>query len=152
MTRAVEALLFEHYGEVAAPLLGPMLDWLLAVRRHCRDDLDLFLIFSVVALRTFGDPRAATLDFAAVDQGELERYPSLLTNTRSIAASTGIPYETTRRKVEKLLELGWVERRVGGLALTTQASINFSDARRRMLAMVASHHAATAGLLARKGD
>ena len=150
MSVDIEELLYLNYDQVAGPLLEPMLEWLLAVRSHCVDDLDLFLIFTVIALRTFGDPRIAGTDFASVDRGEVASYPSLLTNVRSISASTGIPYETTRRKVDKLLELGWVERRDGGLALTTEASVKFSDARSRMLAMVKAHYGIVTRLLAKE--
>ena len=150
MGRTVEELLFDNYAELADPILTPLLDWLLAVRGHFQDDLDLFLIWIVVAIRTTGDPRAQALHFPAVGRGEVPEYPSLLTNTRSIAASTGIPYETTRRKVEQLLAAGWVERRPGGLALTLKASTNFSENRRRLLALVAAHHRLVERLLQRE--
>ena len=148
MSTRVENLLYENYGRVGAPILTPMLDWLLAVRAHFHDDLEQFLIFIAIGLRTFADPRSADIDFPAVDRGEVASHPSLLTNVRSIAASTGLPYETTRRKVDKLLALGWIERRERGLAITTKASMEFAEMRRRMLAMVASHYAVTAKLLA----
>lgn len=35
-------------------------------------------------------------------------------NTISIAMATGIPRETVRRKVDRLLQLGWIERRESG--------------------------------------
>jgi hypothetical protein len=149
--RQAEALLFDNYGRVAAPVLGPMLDWLLAVRAHFQDDLDLFLIFIVIGMRTLGHPSIGEVSFASVDLSKIESYPSLLTNVRSVSASTGLPYETTRRKVDKLLELGWIERREGGLAITPTASVQFAEVRSRMLAMVAANHALVDQLLAEGG-
>ena len=150
MARRVEDLLYQNYSRIGGPILTPMLDWLLAVRAHFHDDLEQFLIFIAIALRTFADPRSGEIDFAAVDRGEVASHPSLLTNVRSIAASTGLPYETTRRKVDKLLALGWIERRGRGLAVTTKASMEFAEMRRRMLAMVASHYTVTATLVAQE--
>ncbi len=152
MRRTVEELLFENYGELADPILTPLLDWLLAVRSHFSDDLDLFLIFIVVAIRTTGDPRAQAIHFPDVGRGEVPEYPSLLTNTRSIAASTGIPYETTRRKVEQLLASDWIERRQGGLALTVKASEQFGESRRTLFTLVAAYHSLVERLLRRTAD
>jgi len=56
VTRSLEDLLYERWGQVAVPVLVPLLDWLLEVRGQFKDDLDLFLIFAVVGLRTLGHP------------------------------------------------------------------------------------------------
>lgn len=44
-------------------------------------------------------------------------------NAYSVAASTGIPRETVRRKVARLVELGWIEKRPGGHLFVTPAAI-----------------------------
>lgn len=47
-------------------------------------------------------------------------------NAYSIAAATGLPRETVRRKIARLVELGWIARRDNGhLFLTAQAIRHF---------------------------
>lgn len=47
-------------------------------------------------------------------------------NAYSIAAATGLPRETVRRKIARLVELGWIERRENGhLFLTVRAITHF---------------------------
>ena len=147
-------LLFSRYSFIAKDLLALQLDGLVAVRAHFGGDLDRFVIFLLVALRTAQDPRTAAIDPLAVRRGEVSRYPSLLTNVRSIAASTDIPYETVRRKVTHLMDSGWIERIDGQLTLTVKASIEFRDLRGKMLATVVAHHAIVEAELAavRRGE
>lgn len=47
-------------------------------------------------------------------------------NAYSIAAATGLPRETVRRKITRLIELGWIQRRDNGhLLVTSQALTRF---------------------------
>jgi len=133
-------LLFARYSFIAKDLLALQLDSLVAVRAHFGGDLDRFVVFLLIALRTAEDPRTRQIDPLAVRRGEVSLYPSLLTNVRSIAASTDIPYETVRRKVAHLIDAGWVERRDGQLTLTVAASFAFRDLREKMLRNVVAHH------------
>ena len=59
-----------------------------------------------------------------VDLGHPERRQSLLPpcNTYSISQSLGVPNETVRRKVKKLIGLGWVHRNDNGELTSTVAS------------------------------
>jgi hypothetical protein len=146
--KPVSELLFDNYPLVAKDFLAYSLDSLIVVRSHFGGDLDAYVVFLLIALRTAEDPRTMAIDPHAVRRGEVARYPSLLTNVRSVAASTGIPYETARRKVAKLIEQGWVERRAGSLSLTVKASTEFRDVREKLFAMVEGHHAIVSRLLA----
>jgi hypothetical protein len=148
MTQSVPDLLFDNYSRVAKDLLAGSLDVLIAVRTHFGGDLDAYVVFLLIALRTAQDPRISAIDPHAVRRGEVDAYPSLLTNVRSIAASTGIPYETTRRKIARLIEQGWVERRDGALMLTVKASSDFRPVRQTLFEMVADHHRLVTRLLA----
>lgn len=148
MDEPVSDLLFDHYPAVAKDLLAPLLDLLVAVRTHFGGDLDRFLIFLLISLRTAQHPRAQAMDPHAVRRGEVESYPSLFTNVRSIAASTQIPYETVRRKVARLIEAGHVERRDEYLTITVEASFAFRELREKLFAMAESNHDVVAGLLA----
>src|SRR5687768_15987110 len=102
MTQRVPELLFDNYSRVAKDLLATSLDMLVAIRTHFGGDLDAYVVFLLIALRTAEHPRIRDVDPHAVRRGEVQQYPSLLTNVRSVAASTGIPYETARRKVARL--------------------------------------------------
>lgn len=53
--------------------------------------------------------------------GDVETLPTLWTNIRSIADSTGIPRETVRRKVNDLIEAGLVKRSGQLLTATPRA-------------------------------
>lgn len=68
----------------------------------------------------------ADLPSERVLAGDLEALPTLWTNIRSIADSTGIPRETVRRKVNDLIEAGLVKRSGQLLGITPQA---FSESR-----------------------
>lgn len=44
-------------------------------------------------------------------------------NAYSIAAATGLPRETVRRKIGRLIELGWISRQVNGHLFITEAAL-----------------------------
>jgi DNA-binding IclR family transcriptional regulator len=50
-------------------------------------------------------------------------------NTQSIADSTGIPRETVRRKLQLLIDRGWIERTPdGGLVITQRVTLAMASA------------------------
>lgn len=104
------ALLRDAYPRIAKNLLSPLLDILTAGREACDGDLDRFHVLLVIAQRTAEDRRFAELSLDEMLGGEIETLPSLTTNIRSIAESTGIPKETVRRKVAALVESGLIRR------------------------------------------
>lgn len=61
---------------------------------------------------------------SALDMNHQERRQALLPpcNTYSISQALGVPNETVRRKVKKLVELGWVHRNGNGELTSTVAS------------------------------
>lgn len=140
-------LLTKEYMRVGSDICTPLLDCLISARSHFGGDLDLLIIHMVIGLRTLQDPRTAELSLQAVADHRVASLPSLFTNIRSIAASTGIPYETVRRKVACLVERGWVRREGDKLALTVQAMTEFTQVRNKMLVVTASNHAVLSKLL-----
>jgi hypothetical protein len=109
-------------------LLKPLLNYLLIARRCAAGDLDLHIILMAIAIRTVQHP-----DFARLtEQERLEKvdiFPTLGINARSISESSGIPRETTRRKVAELVKRGWVARRGSNLHFTAQALANLMTIR-----------------------
>lgn len=137
MPRPVLPLLRENYPAIAKDLLGPMLEILSAARSAFDGDLEKFYVLLVVAMRTVEDRRFADLDPAKVLSGTMSDYPSLTTNVRSIADSTGIPKETVRRKVSALVADGWIARTDHQLALTPHASTMLAEVRDPLLTFAA---------------
>lgn len=133
MTAPLKTLLRDNYAVLAKDLLTPLVDVLNTGRERCGGDLDSLLIILVVALRTAQDPRISSIRLEEVLSGEVDRYPSLTTNVRSIADSTGMPKETVRRKVAALIEAGWIERRDTSLGFTPHASRMLTDVREKVL-------------------
>jgi hypothetical protein len=135
MPESLVALLRRHYTLIAKDVLAPFVEVLAAGRGACGGDLDKLLIIMVVALRTAEHREIIDVEFEDVLSGAVERYPSLSTNVRSIADSTGIPKETVRRKVADLVEAGWIHRDGNRLALTPLASQMLTDVREPLLEM-----------------
>ena len=118
---ARQGLITEQYPQVAGGLLNPLLDLLGESRGAFDGDLDKFLVFLVIAVRTAQHPAFRRLSHDQLMSGEIAVFPSLGTNVRSIAASIGVPRESVRRKVAQLIARGWVCRRGSDLFVTAQA-------------------------------
>ena len=84
---------------------------LIIAREAFGGDLDLFLILAIIGDRSFSarkvDPRLSLDSWQANDRPLVA--PEDI-NIRSIAHFSGIPRETVRRKLDVLVEKGWVSR------------------------------------------
>jgi hypothetical protein len=130
----------EHYPEVAADLVEPLLRVLQVARHYCGGDIDKFLVMMVVGLRTTQHPDYRSLTTEQLDAGGVEVMPSLGVNGQSVADSLGIPKETVRRKIHELIEQGWIVRREGYLYFTGQAHRDLAPVREEMTALAACYH------------
>ena len=110
-------------------LLRPLLHLLSVSRKACGGDVDKFLIMLVIAIRTTEHEGFATSTQAQLLSGEMPVFPTMGTNVRSVAESTGTPRETVRRKVGELIEAGWISRRGNDLQFTARAYQELADAR-----------------------
>lgn len=117
------------YPAVAKDLLGPLAEVLVRARAACVGDVDVFLILLVLALRALEDPRVRELSLDAYVAGDWTDDFSRATNVQSIAASSGIAKETVRRKVGRLVEDGWIERRGRKLQLSREGLRRLSPVR-----------------------
>jgi hypothetical protein len=145
----LKSLVWQHYPEVAAELLEPLLAVLQLARQYCGGDTDKFLVMMVVALRTTQHPDFRALSAEGPVNERSEVLPSLGVNGQSIADSLGIPKETVRRKVRDLIDAGWIVRMDGGLHFTAQAYRDLTPVREELAALAASYHEVVAGLRAR---
>ena len=75
----------------------------------------------VIAIRTTEHEGFARYSQAQLLSGEVPIFPTLGTNVRSVAESTGTPKETVRRKVGELIEAGWISRKGNDLRFTVLA-------------------------------
>jgi hypothetical protein len=149
--RQLLPLLRRGYPKLAKELLAPMLELMSIGRESLGGDLDKLLILLVVGMRTAEDKRSESIDLEAVLRGAVECYPSLSTNVRSIADSTGIPKESVRRKVAALVEAGLIRRHDNALTLAPEASRVLTDWREKMFQMAIRYHQLVAELEAQDG-
>ena len=120
MPAATEARIRENYSRVAPALLSALTDYIIVSRRQA-NDLDRQLVLLIIMLRSAMARGFADIPSEQVLSGDLESLPTLWTNIRSIADSTGIPRETVRRKVNDLIKDGLVKRSGQLLTITPRA-------------------------------
>lgn len=126
---SLRRLVAENYPVVARNLLRPLLHLFSVSREACSGDIDKFMIMLVVAIRTTEHASFATYTTAQLLSGDLPVFPTLGTNVRSVAESTGTPKETVRRKVGELIEAGWIMRQATELRFTALAYQDLAVAR-----------------------
>jgi DNA-binding MarR family transcriptional regulator len=112
------------FGKIWPTHVASLTRFLIACRKSFDGDLDLFLVLAVIGDRTFSerhaDPNLTYDEFRSV--GTPGTQPIDI-NLRSIAAFSGIPRETVRRKIAELESRGWITRnKDGSLAATRKAS------------------------------
>jgi hypothetical protein len=103
------------------------LTWfLIQCRKHFNGDLDLFLVLAVIGDRSFSAARAPEqLTYEALIDGSRPPVEPEALNAQSVSDFSGIPRETVRRKINKLIDRGWVERGENGyLRATRQAALD----------------------------
>lgn len=100
-----------NFGKLHAAHSEMLTRYLIDCRKACDGDLDLFLVMAIIGERSFSEGNAPETmsreDFAT---GTVSDIPALPMNLQSIADYSGIPRETVRRKLDILIEKGWIER------------------------------------------
>lgn len=101
----------DNFGRLHALHVAALTRHLIECRRACDGDLDLFLVMTIIGERTF-PPRSAPASMSHDDfvEGSVDSLQPAAINLQSIADYSGIPRETVRRKIEALIEKGWVRR------------------------------------------
>jgi hypothetical protein len=120
-----------HFGDLWPTHNHSFTSLLIVCRSHFDGDLDAMLILAVIGDRTLPDERVQGLSYDDFRAGRRTAVNSKMINVQSIADSTGIPRETVRRKVARLVERGWVEKTATGeLLVTEQAATDLAPATR----------------------
>jgi hypothetical protein len=135
----VSRLMHEDFARTQMLWVEGHLRLLAQLRQVVGNDLDKILILAVIGQRMLGDPlfRGQHYDPGGGTTSAINR--QRLTNIGSVAAATGIPRESVRRKVNELAKADWVVRDPGGqlsvggraaveLNGTTQTTIDLLDA------------------------
>lgn len=99
------------FGKLHALHVEALMRHLIECRRVCNGDLDLFLVLMIIGERTFTARDAPEeMSLAEFSEATVRSLQPAAINLQSIADYSGIPRETVRRKIEILIEKGWVER------------------------------------------
>lgn len=102
---------------------------LVECRRVFDGDMDLLLILSVIGERVLTAERSRGLTYSEFLEGRRAAGISRRINAQSVADYTGIPRETVRRKINRLIERGWVKKNDDGLLeLTSHATLDLAPA------------------------
>lgn len=108
MSKTITDLIADAYPRIATDLLGEQLRLLQISRAYCGNDLDKFLILIVVGLRSADHPEFKARTPDELVGTYLDVFPGYGTNVRSVSESLGLPRETTRRKIQDLVDTGWL--------------------------------------------
>lgn len=106
-----DEVLQRNFGKLHASHAAALIRFLVQCRQTCDGDLDLFLVLAIIGERTF-NARNAPEAMSQEDfySGSVSDFEPLAINLQSVADYSGIPRETVRRKIETLIEKGWVKR------------------------------------------
>lgn len=151
MPQSLAPVLRRRYPQLAKEFLAPLVELLGEGRTASGGDLDKLLIVLVVGLRTAEHRGSVDIDFEQVLRGEVDVYPSLSTNVRSIADSTGIPKESVRRKVAALVEAGLIRREDNSLSLAPHASRVLTAWREKLFDLAIRYHQLLSGVEGQDG-
>jgi hypothetical protein len=143
--QSIRAQLEANYHQVASELLRQQLATLHVIYGLFGGDIEAFYILGVIAQRTAEHQEFKASPWAERQEGE--PLPSLTTNVRSVAESTGIPEETVRRKVAGLVARGWVRKEGRCLSYTAQGSQELAPLRDALLDLAAAHYRIVAAKL-----
>lgn len=129
----------ERFSHVHPVWVERHLALLVALRSRFGADLDKAIILGLIGQRMMRVTPAPSVDYDAVLAGDVQCLRGRFTNIESIAASSGIPRETVRRKVGELEAIGWIRRGARGeIELTDLPAQSLDDTTRIAMDLLAS--------------
>lgn len=128
MTLSRETIL-KRFGDIWPVHHRGFTSLLIECRRVFDGDLDQLVILSVIGERMLTKDRSRGLTYSEFREGKRAAGISRRINAQSIAEYTGIPRETVRRKINGLIDRGWVKKNDQGmLELTLEATVDLAPA------------------------
>lgn len=124
----VDETILKDFGVIWPRHVSSLTQFLIDCRQHFDGDLDLFLVLCIVGDRTFASRHVPPeMDFETWHKAEVIGVQSEDINTQSISDFSSIPRETVRRKLNVLVEKGWVTRDERGfITATTKAKTDLA--------------------------
>ena len=111
------------FGKVWPVHVHSLTRFLIECRKTFDGDLDMFLVLAVIGERTYSQQHAdPDMSYEAFRSGKAGSTQLIDINLRSIAEFSGIPRETVRRKINELMEKGWIARNSEGSLTATRKS------------------------------
>ena len=121
MAEISERSIRKNFGRVWPAHVAEFTRYLIECRKHFRGDLDLLLLLAVIGDRTLVASKVRnSLTYSEFMTGEYVDFQPDAINYQSIADFTGMPRESVRRKVNTLIDMGWVNRTADGFLVATQ--------------------------------
>lgn len=107
--------LIAGFGKVYPAHVSAFVDLMLELRRGFDGDLDTMLVLAIIGdQRVWKRAASQDVSYARLGDTPLANSEKVASNVLSIASYTGIPRETVRRKVNALIDRGWIEREENG--------------------------------------
>jgi hypothetical protein len=122
-------VLVQHFGDLWPTHNRGFTELLIACRQLFDGDLDQVLIMSAIGERRLTPERSRGLTYAEFMKGRRGEAPPGRVNAQCIADSTGIPRETVRRKIARLIDRGWIEKHDNcTFSVTAKAAVDLAPA------------------------
>lgn len=149
----VEGLFRSDFNRFQGLWVEEHLRLMTVLRRYFGNDMDKIMIMAAIGQQQLRDPALPQRAYAPASVGPLLGNPARYTNVDRIAAATGIPRESVRRKVNELIAAGWVER-VGkrALAVHPRAAADMQPATSTVFDILDRMFAEFAARLVERGD
>ncbi len=104
-----------HFGHIFPTHVEALCELLIVLRQQFFGDLDLMLILAIIGSRALPARQTSNMTYAEFISDNNKKRADQPINIQSIAECSGIPRETVRRKVNKLEDLGFIERDSNGM-------------------------------------